>query len=159
MSATVSIAVLLKFASVAEEAASDNWCARPARIVVDSEWWVSIPSTPPPPLPPSRLLCTGMPKWSHETPLIRIRCYIAVFYGRVHRAAPDILTKWILSIFFKINEKSRRCSVYTERLFCEWCDATAMQLFAKFRPEIYRIKLDPCAKMDKLCAWFQLSVY
>jgi len=40
----VSIAVRLKFASVAEEAASDNWCARPARIVVDSEWWVPNPS-------------------------------------------------------------------------------------------------------------------
>lgn len=95
LSLTVSIAVSLKFASATKEAASDNWCARPAWIVVDIEWWASIPSSP-------SFTMHVEAKWSNETPL-SVRCYIPAFYSRVRamprRAASDILTDWIPCIF------------------------------------------------------------
>lgn len=115
---------------------------RPARIVVDSEWWVSIPS-----IPPLTFTIHGKAKVVTWNPLIRVRCYIAVFYDRIHRVRH--FNGMNSEHFFLINEKSRHCYVYMERTFRKWRDAIVLHNFAQNLEIRNLLESSSCAKVDR----------
>lgn len=156
---SVSYRYLLQYCSNLRPLPKKRPVITDVRVLLGLLWTVSdgFRSHPPP------RVCTGMPKWSHETPpdprsllyrgVLRphTSCRARYFNGMNSQHFFFFRNQW------KISSLLCLYGTHVSRMTQCYCDA---RFFVEFGLEIYRIKISPCKNWQafRLCAIFTFNI-